>query len=148
MNENNFEIEPYLVTNPENKISNPFSLTYTNQDYWGFKNKILEHIKNNHEEDFNDFTESSIVVMLAEIFAFLGDTLSFKIDQLANELFIDTVSEKANAFRLAKLVGFKPTPPTPARAMFYISINNPLKHDLTIVTPVKINYDIPGHGRK
>lgn len=148
MNENKFEIEPYVITNPENKISNPFSLTYTNQDYWGFKNKILEYIKNNHGDDFNDFTESSIVIMLAEMFAFLGDTLSFKIDQLANELFIDTVSEKANAFRLAKLVGFKPSPPTPARAMFYISINNPLQYDLRIQTPVKISYDIPGQGSK
>jgi hypothetical protein len=108
----------------------------------------MELINIKFDNNFNDFNESSLGVMLVELWSFLADTLSFKIDQLANEMFIDTVSETDNAFRLAKLVGFKPTPPVPARAMFSGSLAFPLSTDLTLETPIPIHYEIPGMGNQ
>ena len=141
-----FEIKPLTYSNAIRNI-NVFSVNYTNQDYGSLKAKMIDLIRQNFEQDFNDFNESSIGIMLIEMWAFLADTLSFKIDQLANEIFIDTVTEPTNAFRLARLVGFKPTPPLPARTLLSGTINHALSEDLEIISPVTIEYGIPGHRR-
>ena len=132
-----FEITPLDVA--KNFKSIPVqNLNYTNQDYWSLKTRALEIIKTNFSSEFNDFTESSIAIMLVEVYAFIADLLSFKIDQQGNEIFVDTVTELENMFRLTKLVGFKPTPPLPAKAMFVASINNPLSSDIYIKTPTAL----------
>lgn len=142
----NIDIKPYDKSSSNEQVTSPFGISYLNQDYWGFKNRMLEYIQQHKSSEFNDFTESSIVVMLIELWAFLADTLSFKIDQVGNELFADTVTELKNAIRLSKFVGFKPTPPIPAKAMFSGTINNIYSEDLVISTPVKILYNVPGVG--
>ncbi|NIQ15545.1 MAG: hypothetical protein GTO02_14445, partial [Candidatus Dadabacteria bacterium] len=96
-------------------------------------------MRKNFGDQFNDFSESSIAIMLIEMWAFIADTLSFKIDQLANELFIDTVTDFDNIFRLSRLVGFNPTPPLPAKAMFTATINHPQTSDIVIGTPVTLS---------
>ena len=130
------------------EIKNPkvFNLNYTNQDFYSMKTRMIEFIKERFGENgtvlpntFNDFVESSIAIMLIENFAFLADTLSFKMDQIVNELFIDTVTEIENAFRLSKLVGFQPQPPIAARSLWSATINQSLSTDLRIETPVPID---------
>jgi hypothetical protein len=139
-----FDISPYAQSNPikNDKIIN---LNYTNQDFWSLKTKLVEFIKERFGENgsvlpntFNDFVESSVAIMLIENWAFIGDTLSFKMDQMVNELFIDTVTEPDNAFRLCQLVGFKPTPPIPSNSMWTATINNVLSSDLAINSPITI----------
>ena len=142
-----FEVTP-LASTKVMRNATSYSLNYTNQDYWSLKKRMMDLIKQYFDKDFNDFTESSIGVMLIEMWAFIADTLSFKIDQLANEIFIDTVTEPINAFRLSKLVGFNPTPPLPARAMFVATLNHPFSDDLHIDAPFLIEYSSPGAGEK
>ena len=43
------------------------------------------------------------------------------------------------AFRIAKLVGFKPTPPISARSKWIAQINNVLTTDVSIDTPYRID---------
>lgn len=135
-----FDITPYdtssIVKTP--KLAN---LNYTNQDFWSMKSRLVDFIKEKFSDSFNDFVESDLAIMLIENWAFIADTLSFKIDQIANEIFIDTVSEVDNAFRLALLVGFKPQPPIGARSFWSASISNLLETDLVIDTPATIEID-------
>jgi hypothetical protein len=114
------------------------SLNYTNQDFASMKVRLIDFIRNRFTDKFNDFIESDLAIMLIENWSFIADTLSFKMDQIANEIFIDTVSEVENAFRLAKLVGFEPTPPIAARSLWSATINTPLTTDLSISTPVLV----------
>jgi len=99
------------------------------------KTRLVNFINEQFADNFTDFVESSIAIMLIENFAFIADTLSFKIDQIANEIFIDTVTELDNAFRLAKLVGFEPLPPVAATCLWTASIAAVLVEDLVIPTP-------------
>jgi len=108
------------------------SLNYTNQDYWSMKNRLRDLIRQKFPKDFNDLIESSLAIMLIELWAYLADLLSFKMDQNVNEVYIDSVTEIDNAFRLARLVGFEPTPPIAATAWFSATINNVLATDLII----------------
>ncbi len=114
------------------------SLNYTNQDFWSMKSRLVDYIKQHFGTEFNDFVESDIAIMLIENWAFLADTLSFKIDQIANEIFIDTVSEVENAFRLSRLVGFQPQPPIAATSMWTARLNNPILQNLVIPAPLDV----------
>lgn len=140
-----FDVTPFATSSPI-KNDKIISLNYTNQDFWSLKTRLVEFIRERFgargsvlPNTFNDLVEGSIAIMLIENWAYIGDTLSFKMDQMVNELFIDTVTEPDNAFRLCQLVGFKPTPPTPATSMWVATINNTLSTDLVINTPVTIN---------
>ena len=142
-----FNIVPFSQSNPI-KNDKILSLNYTNQDFWSLKSRLVDFMKERFGDQgsvlpntFNDLVEGSIAIMLTENWAYIGDTLSFKVDQNANELFIDTVTEPDNAFRLCQLVGFKPTPPIPATSMWTATINSALSNDLSIATPVLI--DVP-----
>jgi hypothetical protein len=126
-----FDITPYAQSQQINK-PNIFNLNYTNQDFWSMKTRLVDFIRQEYGDQFNDFIESSLAIMLVENWAFLADTLSFKMDQIANEIFIDTVTEIENAFRISKLVGFKPQPPIASRCYFTATINNTLNFDLEI----------------
>ena len=132
-----FDITPY--TQSQTIVTpNIFNLNYTNQDFWSMKTRLIEYIRQKFSTDFSDFVESSVAMMLIENWAFLADTLSFKMDQISNEIFIDTVTELENAFRLAKLVGFTPQPPIAARSLWTASLNNPILSDLQIPAPFDI----------
>ena len=132
-----FDVTPYdesgLVKTP-----NLVNLNYTNQDFWSMKSRLVDFIKEKFADSFNDFVESDLAIMLIENWAFIADTLSFKMDQIANEIFIDTVSEVDNAFRLSMLVGFKPQPPIGAKSLWSATITNALDTNLEIDTPVNI----------
>ena len=131
-------ISPYDIGEipQQTKIVN---LNYTNQDFYSMKSRLVNFIKEKFGNEFNDFVESSLAIMLIENFAFLADTLSFKIDQIANEVFIDTVTELDNAFRLAKLVGLKPQPPVGSKALFSAKITSIQDNDVVIQTPFNID---------
>jgi len=102
------------------------------------KARLISFTRDKFGSDFNDFVESSLAIMLIENWAFIADTLSFKIDQIANEVFIDTVTETENAFRLAKLVGMNPQPPIASKCLWSARIDATQVIDLIIPTP----YDI------
>jgi len=134
-----FNVTPYdksnIVKTPQLK-----NVNYTNQDFYSMKSRLISLIKEEFGDTFNDFVESDIVAMLIENWAFVADTLSFKMDQIANEIFIDTVSEVDNAFRLSQLVGFQPVPPIGARALFSAQLNQVLETNLTIDAPIVVDY--------
>jgi hypothetical protein len=127
------------------------NLNYTNQEFWSMKTRLIEFLRERFGETgtelpntFNDLVESSIAIMLIENWAFLADTLSFKMDQIANEFFIDTVTEADNAFRLAKLVGFEPTPPLPSRSKWTATLTSAIDQNVTITTPAIIEVATEG----
>lgn len=140
-----FNVDPYKISNNPNRPT-PVNLNYTNQDFWSMKTRLVSFIQQNFGDRFNDFVESSIAMMLIENWAYIADTLSFKIDQIANEIFIDTVTELDNAFRLANLVGFNPQPPVASSCLWTARINSIQTIDVTLPTPYDIrltNGDTP-----
>jgi hypothetical protein len=133
-----FEVAPYKIASGPNKPS-PVSLNYTNQDFWSLKNRLVSFCRDNFGTEFTDFIESSLAIMLIENWAFIGDTLSFKIDQVANEVFINTVTELDSAFRLAQLVGYHPTPPIASKSMWTARISTPQDINVVIPAPLPVN---------
>lgn len=142
MTENcNIDITPFKQSEVLDK-PNLNRLDYTSQDFWSLKARLIDNIKERFEGQFSDFIESDLAIMLVEEWAFVGDTLSFKIDQVANEIFVDSVTEVDNIFRLSNLVGFEPLPPVGGRSFWTASIINALDSDLIITTPPIIDISV------
>lgn len=74
---------------------------------------ILADIKNaiNDNPDFNknwdNFVESDAGRMLIELFSWIADQLSTRIDWIANEGFISTATQRSSIIKLLKLIGYQ-----------------------------------------
>lgn len=73
---------------------------------------------------------SDIGVALLEVFAYLGDILSFYTDRMASEGFIGTASQRASILQIASMLGYTPTPSSAATVS--ISVKNNAGSSVTI----------------
>lgn len=108
------------------------SVSYTSFDFYSIKERTIEYIRKYFPNDYNDFTEQSLGIMLTELWAFIGDLISFKLDMNINEVFIDTVSERKNIHRLAKFAGYPIRLPRAAVARMSLSVVSPYTFDVKI----------------
>lgn len=135
-------ITPLAQAEESNVVPLP-SVNYTNQDFSSLKTRLALFIEQRFP-NFSDFVESDFGIMLIENWAFIADTLSFKMDQIANENYIDTVTQLDNAIRLGNIIGFQATSPIAATALFSATINVVLQTDLVI--PSGLQVSVPTNG--
>ena len=77
----------------EFKVSN---VEYLNKDFSDFKNVLMEYAKSYFPETYRDFNETSPGMMLIEMSAYVGDVLSFYIDQQYKEMMLPLAQERRN----------------------------------------------------
>lgn len=81
---------------------------FTAYDFETLRKTMIDYIKINYPEDFNDFTESSEFIALIDLIAFFGQSLAFRTDLNARENFIDTAERRDSILKLARLVSYNP----------------------------------------
>ena len=91
-----------------NEVINKPSINYINKDFIGIKDDLIQYAKSYFPNTYKDFNETSPGMMMMELSAYVGDMLSFYIDQQFKEMFLSTVSERKNVYQLAKTMGYKP----------------------------------------
>ena len=69
---------------------------------------MIQYIRSNYPEDFNDYIESSEYLALIDMIAFLGQNLSFRIDLNARENFLETAERRESVLRLARMLSYNP----------------------------------------
>lgn len=103
-----------------NSINYIPQIDYTSRDYVS----ILEDLQALAKE-FNPYWTSSdptdMGVTLLELFAYLGDLLSFYIDRMANEGFLATASQRESLLQIAALLGYTPDTVSPATVQLLFS---------------------------
>ena len=77
-------------------------------DFDTLRTAMIEYIRTNYPEDFNDWIQSSEFVALIDLVAFLGQNLGFRIDLNSRENFIDTAERRDSVIKLANLVSYIP----------------------------------------
>jgi hypothetical protein len=88
---------------PQNK-----NVTYLNKDFNDFKNSLSNYAKTYFPNTYNDFSETSVGNMFIEMSAYVGDVLSFYLDnQFQENLFLYT-KEKENIMAMAYTLGYIP----------------------------------------
>ena len=81
---------------------------------------MVQYLRNNYPEDFNDYIESSEFVALMDLIAYFGQSLAFRQDLNARENFLETAQRRDSVLRLAKLLSYQPKRNQPARGMLKV----------------------------
>jgi hypothetical protein len=67
---------------------------------------MINYIRENYPEDFNDYIESSEYLALIDLIAFLGQSISFRIDLNARDNFLELAERRESILRLARLLSY------------------------------------------
>ena len=76
-------------------------LRYLNKDFSDFRSKLINYSKTYFPETFNDFNESSPGMLFIEMAAYVGDVLSYYMDNQLRESLL--TSGKKEFFFVIKL---------------------------------------------
>ena len=95
-------------------VRNKPSINYLGKDFISIKQDLIQHAKSYFPNTYQDFNETSPGMMMVELSAYVGDVLSFYIDQQFKEMFLTTATERKNIYQLAKSMGYKPKPSSAA----------------------------------
>ncbi len=80
---------------------------FQSYDFENLRRVMINYIRENYPEDFNDYIESSEYLALLDLIAFLGQSLAFRTDLNARENFLDTAERRESVLRLARLLSYK-----------------------------------------
>lgn len=84
-------------------------INFTSFDGVTIKQSLIDYMRKYHAEDFNDFIESSELMMLIETFCYVAELLAYRIDMAAHENFIGHAQRKQSILRLVKLISYVPS---------------------------------------
>lgn len=82
---------------------------FQSYDFDNLRRTMINYLRQNYPEDFNDYIESSEFLALIDMVAFLGQNLSFRIDLNARENFLDTAERRESVLRLARMLAYNPS---------------------------------------
>lgn len=83
-------------------------IDYTSKDYDGFRASMLDYASLAYPE-WTGRGRADFGVTLVELFAYMGDILSFYGDRLSHEAFIGTATQRSSVLAHAALLGYTPT---------------------------------------
>lgn len=86
-------------------------------DFDTMRSAMVDYIRTNYPENFNDFIESSEFVSIIELLAFLSQSLAFRMDVNTRENFLETAERRESVFKLARMLGYNPKRNLPASGL-------------------------------
>jgi len=92
-------------------------IKYINRDFSSFRQRLIEFSKTYFPLTYNDFTPASPGMMFIEQASYVGDVLSFYLDNQFQETFVQYAQQTNNVFELAYMFGYKPKLSTAAQAV-------------------------------
>ena len=83
-------------------------IKYFNRDFQGLKNLLIDYTKTYFPNTYNDFSPSSPGTMFMEMAAYVGDVMSFYLDNQIQETFVQYARQTENIYNLAYMLGYRP----------------------------------------
>ena len=83
-------------------------IRYTDRDFNTIRNQLIQYSKTYFPNTYNDFTETSTGMLFMEMASYVGDVLSFYLDNQIQETFIQKARQTQNLFSLAYSLGYVP----------------------------------------
>jgi hypothetical protein len=78
-------------------------------DYDSMRDALINYIRVNYPENFNDFIESSEFIAIIEMLAYLSSLLVFRMDLNTRENFLETAERRESVYQLARMLGYSPS---------------------------------------
>jgi hypothetical protein len=116
-------------------------IKYLNRDFSDYRSKLIEFAKTYFPNSYNDFTPSSPGMMFIEMASYVGDVMSFYLDNQLQENFTQFARQTNNLYELAYMFGYKPKTTGAAQATIEIYQQVPAKLELGNYVP-DYNYSL------
>jgi hypothetical protein len=110
-------------------------IKYINRDFSDFRQRLIEYSKTYFPNTYNDFTSTSPGMMFIEQAAYVGDVLSFYLDNQLQENFIQYAQQTNNIYELAYMFGYKPKLSTAAQVTIDFYQQVPSKISASVYVP-------------
>jgi hypothetical protein len=89
-------------------MANTKTVQYLNRDFDSLKAQLVNFAKIYYPNTYNDFTDASPGMMLIEMASYVGDVLSFYIDNQIQENFLQFAKQRKNLLAIAYNFGYRP----------------------------------------
>lgn len=83
-------------------------IKYLNKDFSTLRASLVDYAKTYFPTTYNDFSPSSPGMMFMEMAAYVGDVMSFYLDNQIQETYLQYARQTDNLFELAYMFGYKP----------------------------------------
>jgi len=83
-------------------------IKYINKDFGALKQSLIDYSRTYFPTTYNDFSPASPGMMFMEMAAYVGDVLSFYLDNQLQETFLQFARQENNLFELAYMFSYKP----------------------------------------
>jgi hypothetical protein len=104
-------------------------IKYINRDFPSFRQRLIEYSKTYFPQTYTDFSPTSPGMMFMEQAAYVGDVLSFYLDNQFQETFMQYAQQTNNVFELAYMFGYKPKTTSAAQTVIDFYQQLPSKND-------------------
>ena len=84
------------------------NIQYINKDFSELRASLVDYARTYFPNTYNDFSPTSPGMMFMEMAAYVGDVLSFYLDNQVQETFLQYARETNNLYELAYMFGYKP----------------------------------------
>ena len=89
-------------------------IKYLGKDFNAFKENLVEFAKTYFPKTNNDFSDASPGMMFIEMASYVGDVLSYYVDDTFKESLLTTAEDLENVVALSQFMGYKPKVTSPA----------------------------------
>lgn len=83
-------------------------IKYIGKDFDSFKSNLINFSKTYFSSTYTDFSETSPGMMFMELSSYIGDVMSFYMDNQIQENFLQYARQTDNLYALAYMFGYKP----------------------------------------
>lgn len=111
-----------LVSENWQKIYQSFkNADFQSYDFDNLRRTMIDYIRTNFPEDFNDYIESSEYLALIDLIAFIGQSVAFRVDLNARENFLELAERRESVLRLARMISYNATRSVPASGLLKVN---------------------------
>ena len=84
------------------------NINYLNKDFTDYRSQLIDFSQTYFPNTYTDFTETSPGMMFIEQAAYVGDVLSYYLDNQIQENFAQFARQTSNLYDLSYMYGYKP----------------------------------------
>lgn len=107
-----------LVSEDWQKIYQSFkNADFQSYDFENLRRTMIDYIRSNFPEDFNDYIESSEYLALIDLIAYVGQSIAFRVDLNARENFLELAERRDSVLRLSRMLGYNASRNVPSSGL-------------------------------
>ena len=103
-----------ITTTNKNFKNKGKDIKYLNKDFNAYRSNLIEFTKTYFPKTYSDFNETSPGMMFIELASYVGDSLSYYIDDTLKESLMPYAQDVQSVIALAQFLGYKPKVTSPA----------------------------------